>query len=135
MSAVEPDNPPDHRAFHADATSANFLAGLHRGDWVIEKVVWPTVDISIAATRKPDGPERYWLRRDFTNYPADAPTAMPWDPDAGEKLAADKRPKGDDAATVFRTDWEEGRALYAAYDRVALTGHANWMAEYPRTNA
>ncbi|WP_309709616.1 hypothetical protein [Pseudolysinimonas sp.] len=154
MSAVEPDTPPDHRAFDADANKASFLAGVHRGDWLIEKVAWPTVEISIAARPKPSeiervasptveisvaagpkpsAPERYWLRCDFSNYPADAPTATPWDPDTGAKLAADKRPKGDDASTVFRSDWEDGRALYAAYDRIALTGHANWMAECPRT--
>ena len=44
-----------------------------------------------------------------------------------------KRPKGDDVGMVFRVDWEEGRALYAAYDRVALRGHLNWVTEHPRT--
>jgi len=133
MSAANLEIPPDQRAFDADANKPAFLAGLHRGDWRIEKVAWPTVDVSVAAAPRPGAADRYWLRCDFTNYPAEAPTATPWDPDTNEKLTTDKRPKGDDVGMVFRSDWEGGRALYAAYDRVALTGHANWATEYPRS--
>lgn len=133
MSATEPDLPPDQRAFNLDANKPTFLAGVHRGDWRIEEVAWPTVDIFIAAAPRPGAPTRFWLRCDFTNYPADAPTATPWDLDTNNKLAAGKRPKGDHVGMVFRSDWEEGRALYAAYDRVALIGHPNWRTEYPRT--
>jgi hypothetical protein len=133
MSATEPDLAPDQRAFNLDANKPTFLAGVHRGDWRIEEIAWPTVDISIAAAPRPGAPTRFWFRCDFRNYPADAPTATPWDPDTNNKLATGKRPKGDHVDMVFRSDWEEGRALYAAYDRVALTGHANWRTEYPRT--
>jgi hypothetical protein len=133
MSAPEPDVPPDRRAFNRDASQPSFLAGVQRGDWTIEMVAWPTVEISISASPRPGAPARYWLHCNLTNFPADAPTATPWDPDTNEKLAADKRPKGDDVGMVFRADWEDGRALYVAYDRVALTGHANWITECPRT--
>ena len=30
-----------------------------------------------------------------------------------------------------RTDWENGRAFYHPYDRVAAQGHADWPAKYP----
>jgi len=133
MNATEPVDPPDQRAFQLDASRPAFLAGVHRGDWTIEKVAWPTVDVSIAAAPREGGPERFLLRCDLTNYPAEAPTATPWDPETHERLAADKRPKGEDVGMVFRVDWEEGRALYAAYDRVALSGHPNWVTEHPRT--
>jgi hypothetical protein len=133
MSAIEPDHPPDQRAFDVDANKPSFIAGVFRGEWRIEKIAWPTVDISIAAAPREGAPERYWLRGDFTNYPADAPTATPWDPETDTKLLAAKRPKGENVGMVFRYDWEDGRALYAAYDRVALGGHQNWLVEHPRT--
>lgn len=133
MSVVEPVTRPDRRVFDAHASAPSFLAGVYRGDWSIEMVDWPTVIISVAAAPRTGAPDRFWLRCDCTNYPADGPTATPWDPETDAQLADDRRPKGDGVATVFRTDWEEGRALYAAYDRVALTSHRNWVTEYPRT--
>ena len=33
---------------------------------------------------------------------------------------------------VFRCDWENGRALYAPFDRVALDSHAAWRQQHPR---
>jgi hypothetical protein len=133
VSATEPETPPDQRAFNEQASAPSFLAGLYRGDWTIEAVAWPTVYVSVAAAPRSGAPERYQLRCDFTNYPADAPTAAPWDPDKNSVLSAEKRPKGEDVGMVFRMDWEAGRALYCAYDRVALTGHQNWVTEHRRT--
>jgi len=133
MGVTELETPPDQRTFNEHANKPSFLAGLYRGDWAIEKVTWPTVDISIAAAPRPDAPDRYWLRCDFANFAADAPTGTPWDPDNDTTLGPDKRPKGDDVGTVYRVDWEEGRALYVAYDRIALAGHQNWVTEHPRT--
>ena len=133
MSTPESDTPPDQRAFEADANRPSFLAGVYRGDWKIESVDWPTVQVTIAAAARANGPGSFAFRCDFTNYPTDAPTATPWDPETDAKLAEDKRPRGEDIGMVFRTNWEEGRALYAAYDRVALAGHPNWVTEHPRT--
>jgi len=133
VSPTERVAPPDQRVFDAHASAPSFLAGVFRGDWTIESVDWPMVAISISAAPRDAAPNRFWLRCDFTNYPAEAPTATPWDRDTNMQLAADRRPKGEDVATVFRTDWENGRALYAAYDRVALAGHQNWVGEHPRT--
>ena len=132
MSAADPENPPDQRAFNEHASAPSLLAGVYRGDWTIEAVAWPTVHISVAAAHRPGAPERFHLRCDFTNYPTDAPTATPWDPDTNSILPAERRPKGEDVGMVFRSDWEAGRALYCAYDRVALTGHQNWVTEHPR---
>jgi len=133
VSATEPENSPDQRAFETDATKPSFLAGVYRGDWRIDSVAWPIVTITIAAAPRETGPASFTLRCDFTNYPAHAPTATPWDPDADTKLPASRRPKGEEVGVVFRHDWEDGRALYTAYDRVALTGHQNWVIEHPRT--
>jgi hypothetical protein len=132
VSAIEPDVPPDQRAFEADANAPTFLAGLYRGDWNIDSVSWPSVQITIAAAPREGAPSSFTLRCDLTNYPAQAPTATPWDPDTDTLLAQSKRPKGERVGMVFRSDWEQGRALYAPYDRVALAGHPGWATDHPR---
>lgn len=133
MSAIEPSDPPDRRAFTADANAPSFKAGVVRNDWTIDSVSWPIVQITIAAAPRERGPDGFTLRCDFTNYPADAPTATPWDVTHDAVLTESQRPKGEDVGMVFRSNWEEGRALYAGYDRVALVGHPNWVTEHPTT--
>lgn len=131
MSTAELDVPPDQRAFLRAANVPSFLAGVYRGDWRIDSVDWPKVQITIAAAPRHGAPEAFTLRCDLTNYPADAPTATPWDPAADRLLPACKRPKGERIGLVFRVDWEQGQALYAPYDRVALAGHPGWVTEHP----
>lgn len=133
MSALEPDSPPDQRAFDEQANDPAFRAGVHRGCWRIERVTWPVVDISVAAVPREGAPDRFVLRCDLTNFPANAPSATLWDPDTDAMLPIERRPKGEDAGVVFRVDWEGGRALYAPYDRVGLSTHQNWATDYPRT--
>ena len=133
MSAIEPSESPDQRAFTADANAPSFKAGVLRQDWTIDRVNWPIVQITIAAAPRKDGPDGFMLRCDFTNYPAAAPTATPWDVTRDAPLTETQRPKGEDVGMVFRSNWEEGRALYCGYDRVALAGHPNWMSEHPNT--
>jgi hypothetical protein len=48
-------------------------------------------------------------------------------------LRAALRPKGDRASRIFRADWENGRAMYAAWGRVALQGHSGWPQQHPRS--
>jgi hypothetical protein len=69
---------------------------------------------------------------ELTNFPASAPTATPWDLSTGAALEPSLRPRGGRADTVFRRDnWNNGTALYAPWDRVALSGHPNWVHESP----
>jgi hypothetical protein len=132
VSSTEPDTPPDKRAFEAHANAPAFLAGVYRGDWKIDSVNWPKVQFTVTAAPREGAPSSFTLRCDFTNYAADAPTATPWDPDTNTVLAPNKRPKGELVGMVFRFDWEQGRALYAPYDRLALAGHPGWKVEHPR---
>lgn len=128
---VQAPTSPDQRAFNDDIATAEFLAGVHRSQWRIVGVSWPTVTITIAAAARPGAPDVFSLRVDLTNYPMDAPTAAPWDLDADQPLAEGQRPKGELIGVVFRTDWEHGLALYAPYDRVALAGHPDWAIQHP----
>jgi hypothetical protein len=71
------------------------------------------------------------LRFEFTDYPVQAPTACPWDAGTDSRLAPEKRPKGERVGHVFRSDWQDGSALYAPWDRVGLAGH-DWSSTHPR---
>ena len=82
-------------------------------------------------TERECGPEEFFLRFDMTGYPASAPTAMPWNPAIGGKLEKESRPQGVRVAHIFRTDWEDGDALYAPFDRRAVARHPDWPQRYP----
>jgi hypothetical protein len=126
-----PPSPAELRA-RADLDGPVFRAGVARGDWRLVRLGWPIALIAITAAPRPTGPAEFFLSIDLTDYPTLAPTATPWDPDKNCMLDAAKRPKGHRVAMAFRTDWENGRALYVPYDRVALAGHGNWTTQYPR---
>lgn len=133
--------PPEQRLFEADCQSAEFLAGVARGRWglasadmVPETIVWPNVVVWLGAAPRPGAPERYYVLLDLTGYRNAQPTGTFWDPASQATLAAGRRPKGvagSRFAKVFRTDWENGRAFYHPYDRVAATSHPAWPKEQP----
>lgn len=123
---------PDEQAFRADLTSVEFRRGVTDGRWGVLALDWPYAWIYVRAAQRDGSPDAFELRFELTNYPQQAPTAVPWDPALGSMLTGAKRPKGERVGQAFRVDWEEGRALYVPCDRVALTGHANWRQEHRR---
>jgi len=132
MTAADPTAiAPDRRSFERDAKQPCFLAGVARGSWKIINIHWPTVDLEVRAQDLP-AHDALTLRCDFAGYPAQPPTATPGDPVAATPLAPAARPASGPAASVFRSDWNGGTALYAPYDRVALSTHADWQRRYPR---
>lgn len=122
---------PDERAFRAHVASAAFQAGVDRGHWRVVSINWPQALMAVTAAARPGSPDEFFLRLDLSGYPQQAPTATPWNPVADDVLPAGRRPRGEIVGLVFRSDWKEGRALYAPYDRVALQAHRNWLARYP----
>lgn len=125
--------PPDERAFREHITSPRFSDGIERGRWrIVGDINWPYVLVAVSAAPRENAPKEFFLRFDLAGYPTVAPTATPWNPTSGGILEAGLRPKGEHAGHVFRTDWEDGKALYAPYDRVALKGHPGWPKQYPR---
>ena len=124
---------PDEHALRGHLASPRFLDGVERAKWrVVGDVEWPHVFVAVSAAQRDNGPREFLLRVDAAGYPESAPTLTPWDPETGNVLGAESRPKGERAAVVFRSDWEGGRALYAPFDRVALKGHPGWRQEHPR---
>jgi hypothetical protein len=112
-----------------------FLAGVDRGSWGLfptDAVQWPNAVLWIAAPTRPNSPERFYFFFDLTNYPTVSPTAHVWDSATSLKLDLARWPKGSgDVAMVFRTNWNNGQALYAPWDRLAMDSHPQWPAQFP----
>ncbi len=128
---AEPVLLPDERTFQAHLGRPSFTAGVDRCQWRLIEVAWPEAFMSVRAGPRPGAPDDFFFRFDLTGYPTTAPTAAPWDMNSAELLAPAMRPKGEIIGSVFRADWEGGRALYAPFDRVALNGHPDWRTRYP----
>ena len=124
---------PDERVLRQHVASARFQEGVDRGRWqIVGDIAWPAVMIAVTAGPRDSAPSEYVLRFDLAGYPESAPTATPWNPTTGDVLESALRPKGKRVGYVFRPDWEDGRALYAPFDRVALNGHSSWTTQHPR---
>ena len=99
---------------------------------MVSEITWPLALIAVTAAPRDSAPSEYVLRFDLAGYPETAPTATPWNLTTGDMLEPALRPKGGRVGHVFRTDWENGRALYAPFDRVAMNGHSSWKKQHPR---
>lgn len=124
---------PDERALREHLRGARFQAGVEAGRWRLISLDWPAAFVAVAAAPRPSAPEEFVIRFDLSGYRQAAPTGGLWDLTAGDFLPADRRPKGERSGRIFRADWENGRAMYAAWDRVALQGHTGWPQQYPRS--
>lgn len=123
--------PPDERKFRSDIAAPAFVLGAETGRWRLVSIAWPCAVIAVSAAPRQNSPEEFFLRFELTQYPVEAPTATPWDPETESELTGDRRPKGHRVGHAFRTDWESGRALYVPCDRVALSSHGGWAEQYP----
>ena len=123
---------PDERALRADLEAEPFVVGATAGRWRLDDLQWPLCVISVAAAPRQNAPSEFSLRFELSGYPAQAPTATPWDRTANQQLESPKLPAGRRAGHVFRRDnWLEGKALYAPYDRLAFQGHPDWPRDFP----
>jgi len=122
---------PDERAFRAHLETARFLSGADAGQWRILSIDWPIVFVALSAAPRINSPSEYVLRVDACGYPTTSATACVWDLSTNAALLAEERPAGHIADQVFRTDWSNGEALYAPWDRMALPGHEAWATSHP----
>lgn len=133
MAEEEREMGLDERVFREHIAGPKFQEGVDRKRWrLMGDIQWPHAVIAVSAAARELAPSEFFLRFELSGYPA-IPTAMPWDPETDAKLTAEKRPKGERAGPLFRSDWNEGVALYAPYDRVAWQGHEEgWRQKHPR---
>ena len=124
---------PDERVFREHLAGPRFIDGVERGRWrIVGSIDWPYVLVAVSAAPRENGPKEFLLRFNVAGYPVSPPTATPWNPETENILEAELRPKGERAGSVFRSDWEDGKALYAPFDRVALSSHPDWSRQYQR---
>ena len=122
---------PDERVFREHLTDTRFNAGFKQGRWrIVGSIEWPHVLFAVSAATRENSPDEFFFRFNLSGYPGEAPTATPWDPRTESVLAPDLRPRGERVGNVFRSDWENGQALYAPCDRVALRWHPEWRQSY-----
>jgi len=117
----------DQQAFEADVASGAFLNGSLTGRWGMQSVQWPHAFIWVRAGNG----QRLLLRFELSNYPRQAPTAEPWDPETNAPLPPARWPRGDARVTAaFNPNWN-AHALYIPCDRVAIQGHEVWRHQHP----
>jgi hypothetical protein len=131
MSVAAPS--PDERALREHLARGRFQAGVAAARWRLIDVAWPYVLIAVSAANRPGSPTEFVIRFELTGYPHMAPTGGLWDTESDSSSSVDRRPKGERAAMLFRTDgWTGGAtAMYAAWDRIGLQGHPDWAQKHP----
>ena len=125
---------PSQRLLEGDLQSAEYRSGVLKEHWGVAAVDWPRVFLWVRAAPRGGAPDRYHVALDLEGYRGAAPTGTFWDPTTGTMLEAARRPKGkanSRFAKVFRTDWEDGKAFYHPYDRVAADSHSEWRTKQP----
>jgi len=124
----------DEECFREHLDGFNFRQGAADEQWGIhndDSVKWPNVVIWISAKPSGQSPEIFHLYFDLNHYPKTGPTAYLWDPSTKTKLDLTKWPKGNgNVKMVFRTDWNNAKALYAPWDRLAAVGHPKWQSKH-----
>lgn len=124
---------PDERALREHLLGGRFQSGVAAGRWRLITVNWPVAMVAVSAAKRPGSPPEFVLRFQLDGYPHATPTGGLWDIDTNASLSADRRPKGNRAAQLFRTDgWAGGAtAMYAPWDRMGIQAHADWAEKYP----
>src|SRR3990172_8024898 len=103
---------PDERLFEDDVRSVAFRTGVIIGRWDrVEGALppadlpWPFVILWIAAARRDNAPDRFFVRLDAAGYRSVPPTGTFWNPATMTALELAGRPKGkpdSPVAKVFR---------------------------------
>lgn len=124
---------PDERTLREHLRGGRFRSGAAAGHWRLILLNWPVAMVAVSAAERAISPAEFVLRFELGGYPHTTPTGGLWDLDTDTSLPADRRPKGDRAAQLFRTDgWTGGAtAMYAPWDRLGLQAHPDWAQKYP----
>lgn len=127
---------PDLLLFNQHVSEAGFQTGVDSSMWGVvddcpECPTWPIVFIWVHAAPKANRPNKYYFRFDLSGYPAQAPTACPWDIEKNLRLTNEDWPKGAKFVSgTFNPNWNPN-ALYAPCDRIAMDGHHGWRTQFP----
>jgi len=120
---------PDERVFRDHLERPDFKIGELKKRWRLVSVTWPSAIFYVSSR---DGFE-FGFRFECGNYPSSPVTARLWDIGNDTPLSELDWPQGGGrVAATFRSDWENGRALYLPCDFVAVQKHPpNWPLKHP----
>lgn len=105
-----------------------FLCGEFDGRWRLLNIDWPFATFGVVAS----GGHEFFVRLDCSGYPLQAPTGGFWDVEREAVLDFAVWPRGGRCAEAFRTDWQNGTAMYLPCDRVTLANHdPSWPRTWP----
>jgi hypothetical protein len=127
---------PDESLFKKHLEEALFQEGVEENRWglvgTIQEINWPYVILWCKSTPHAGaGFNKYYFRFDLKNYPATAPTAIPWDIEKNQRLANELWPSWSERLRkVFNYNWNSGRSLYAPCDRLAMPLHGKWAEKH-----
>jgi hypothetical protein len=122
---------PDERVLRSDVASGAFLLGSCRKRWRLDGIAWPFVTIAVAAAPRLNAPGEWWFRFECSDYPQQAPTARPWDPERREPLVFARWPAGKSRVpAIFRPEWKSGACLYLPCDRESVAGLDTWRTDH-----
>ena len=121
---------PDERALRDHLKSSRYLMGENAGRWRRLSVSWPHAVIAIpAAPRRRERPTNSGSGSSSLTIRSRRRWGVP-----GSRTMWSFPKPSDRRATVwghtFCFDWNNGEALYAAWDRSTLD-HAHWLTEHP----
>ena len=127
---------PDEALFHAHLEDAPFQAGVDSGKWALHgeqaDLAWPRPVFWVLADDDLLAAGKLFLRFTVDGYPQNAPTACPWDIEKNCRLDPTLWPKGPgNVSKVFNPTWNNGVALYAPCDRMAMPNHEVWKPQFP----
>lgn len=127
------------RLLEADLRSAEFLIGVSKGQWSLERDFseedWPCVYTWVSAASRDKSPDRLLVRWNVDGYGCQSPTGAFWDLENATFRATNLWPKGRSGSpveAVFKTaGWAApGQGFYHPYDRQANAGHP-WKEQNP----
>ena len=122
---------PAEKVFRAHLEKGPFQSGVDRGRWKLVLIAWPHSIISVSAAQRADAPPEYSFRFELSNYPANAPTAQPWNAIGNAPLQRGGWPGGRGRIQLaFNPDWKGGSCLYLPCDRCAIEGHDPWRTQH-----
>jgi hypothetical protein len=123
---------PDEKVFLEHIEAGPFQSGVDLKHWRLISVEWSYSIIAVRADSRPNAPNEYFFRFELTNYPADLPTAQPWNIETNSPLAHNKWATGGGRIEkAFNPGWKSGIALYLPCDRQAIEGHEPWIHQHP----
>lgn len=124
---------PDERVFWAHLEAGSFQSGVDRGRWRLVSLDWPHAVIAVTAAEREGAPGEFAFRFELSNYPAQLPTAQPWNAAAKTLLDHAEWPGGINRVQgAFNPGYKGGTCLYLPCDREALdSGHQAWRNQHP----